>query len=206
MNEIAIQMGHEVIRLPPYHCKYNPIELIWAEVKAEVAKSNNTFKMTDVEKLAHAAIIDAVTQKDWEKTCTYIGMNFVLNGILIIFLSKNRTPGEFSSAATFHSSDYRIFTVPTYINVFKVVDLTQKQKKKRYLKLYHFGFMELLPGVLSTVKHSNQRIIQALQYLPSIVLASRMHQTKPFCPFYLICELKIHSINETISLKLNSLH
>ncbi|KAF0716509.1 DDE 3 domain-containing protein [Aphis craccivora] len=39
-------MGHE----------YNPIELIWAQVKAEVAKNNNTFKMADVEKLAHAAI------------------------------------------------------------------------------------------------------------------------------------------------------
>jgi len=59
-------MGHEVIRLPPYHCQYNPIELIWVEVKAEVAKNNITFKMTDVKKLAHAAI-DAVMQKDWEE-------------------------------------------------------------------------------------------------------------------------------------------
>lgn len=41
--------------------------MIWTEVKAEVAKNNNTFKITNVEKLAHAAIIDAVTQKDWEK-------------------------------------------------------------------------------------------------------------------------------------------
>ncbi|KAF0751470.1 piggyBac transposable element-derived protein 4-like [Aphis craccivora] len=65
LDEIALQMGHEVIRLPPYHCQYNPIELIWAQVKAEVAKNNNTFKMADVEKLAHAAI-DAVTQNDWE--------------------------------------------------------------------------------------------------------------------------------------------
>ncbi|XP_050064650.1 uncharacterized protein LOC126553545 [Aphis gossypii] len=66
LDEIALQMGHEVIRLPPYHCQYNPIELIWAQVKAEVAKNNNTFKMADVEKLAHAAI-DAVTQNDWKK-------------------------------------------------------------------------------------------------------------------------------------------
>ncbi|XP_025407310.1 uncharacterized protein LOC112681259, partial [Sipha flava] len=65
LDEIALQMGHEVIRLPPYHCQYNPIELIWAQVKAEVAKKNNSFKMADVEKLAHAAI-DAVTQNDWE--------------------------------------------------------------------------------------------------------------------------------------------
>jgi transposase len=66
LDEIALEMGHEVIRLPPYHCQYNPIELILAKVKGEVAKNNNTFKMADVEKLAHAAM-DAVTQEDWEK-------------------------------------------------------------------------------------------------------------------------------------------
>lgn len=38
LDEIASSMGHEVIRLPPYHCQYNPIELIWAQVKREVAK------------------------------------------------------------------------------------------------------------------------------------------------------------------------
>ncbi|KAL4107543.1 hypothetical protein QTP88_017874 [Uroleucon formosanum] len=66
LDEIALEMGHEVIRLPPYHCQYNPIELIWAKVKGEVAKNNNTFKMADVEKLAHVAM-DAVTQEDWKK-------------------------------------------------------------------------------------------------------------------------------------------
>jgi len=53
-------MGHEVIRLPPYHCQYNPIELIWAQVKGEVATKNTTFKLADVEKLMHEAI-DSVT-------------------------------------------------------------------------------------------------------------------------------------------------
>ncbi|VVC31289.1 Hypothetical protein CINCED_3A011761 [Cinara cedri] len=66
LDEIALQMGHGVIRLPPYHYQYNPIELIWAKVKAEVAKKNNTFMMADVEMLAHM-VIDAVTQNDWEK-------------------------------------------------------------------------------------------------------------------------------------------
>jgi len=66
LDEIALEMGHEVIRLPPYHCQYNPIDLLWAKVKGEVAKNNNTFKMADVEKLAHSAM-DAVTQEDWEK-------------------------------------------------------------------------------------------------------------------------------------------
>jgi len=60
LDEIALQMGHEVVRL----LSYKGIEL--GTSKAEVAKNNNTFKMADVEKLAHAAI-DAMTQNYWEK-------------------------------------------------------------------------------------------------------------------------------------------
>jgi len=66
MDELAFKMGHEVIRLPPYHCQYNPVELIWARVKNQVAKNNKTFKMTDIERLTHEAL-DSVTQQDWEK-------------------------------------------------------------------------------------------------------------------------------------------
>jgi len=61
-------MGHEVVRLPPYHCQYNPIELIWAQVKGEVAKNNTTFKFADVEKLLNDAL-DSVTVENWKK-CT----------------------------------------------------------------------------------------------------------------------------------------
>lgn len=53
-------MGHEVVRLPPYHCQYNPIELIWAQVKGKVAKNNTTFKFDDFEKLLNDAL-DSVT-------------------------------------------------------------------------------------------------------------------------------------------------
>lgn len=62
-----MKMGHEVIRLPPlYHCKYNSIELIWAQVKGEVARSSKPFKMVDIEKLTHEAL-ESVTQHDWKK-------------------------------------------------------------------------------------------------------------------------------------------
>lgn len=30
IDQLAYERRHEVIRLPPYHCQYNPIELIWA--------------------------------------------------------------------------------------------------------------------------------------------------------------------------------
>lgn len=55
-----------IMRLFVCHCNYNPTELIWAQVKGQVAKLNNTFKMDDIERLTHEAL-DAVTIDDWKK-------------------------------------------------------------------------------------------------------------------------------------------
>jgi len=66
LDVLALEMGHEVVRLPPYYCQYNPIELIWGQVKNHVATNNKTFKMVDIEKLTHEAL-DSVIQHDWEK-------------------------------------------------------------------------------------------------------------------------------------------
>ncbi|XP_025200882.1 uncharacterized protein LOC112598574 [Melanaphis sacchari] len=66
LDEIALSMGHEVVRLPLYHCQYNPIELIWAQVKGKVAEQNTSFKMADVEQLVHNAL-DSITTDDWRK-------------------------------------------------------------------------------------------------------------------------------------------
>jgi transposase len=64
LDELALKMGHEVVRLPPYHWQYNPIEMIWTQVRHQVAIQNITFKMADVEKLMHEAI-DSVTKENW---------------------------------------------------------------------------------------------------------------------------------------------
>lgn len=66
LDQIAYEMGHEVVRLPPYHCQYNPIELIWAQVKSEIAHKNKTFKIKDVRKLLEEALLN-VTVDDWKK-------------------------------------------------------------------------------------------------------------------------------------------
>ncbi|XP_049956888.1 uncharacterized protein LOC126473692 [Schistocerca serialis cubense] len=63
LDQLANEMAHQVVRLPPYHSQYNPIELVWAQVKREVAKRNTTFKLADVEKLTHETL-DNVTQQD----------------------------------------------------------------------------------------------------------------------------------------------
>jgi hypothetical protein len=40
LNQIANKQDHQVICLPPCHCHYNPTELIWMQVKREVAGRN----------------------------------------------------------------------------------------------------------------------------------------------------------------------
>lgn len=66
VDELAKQHGVTVLRLPPYHCELNPIELIWAQVKGYVAQKNTTFKMADIKKLLPEAI-QSVTSENWAK-------------------------------------------------------------------------------------------------------------------------------------------
>lgn len=56
VDEMAKARGIEVLRLPPYHCELNPIELIWAEVKGNVARENRTFKLEHVKGLLSSAL------------------------------------------------------------------------------------------------------------------------------------------------------
>ncbi len=37
--------GIRPVRLPPYHCEFNPIELVWAKSKGAVAKRNVTYNL-----------------------------------------------------------------------------------------------------------------------------------------------------------------
>lgn len=65
IDKIAEEHGHKIVRLPPYHCQYNPIELIWAQVKGYVAK-RNTFKLADLKPLVNEAL-NHVTSENWRK-------------------------------------------------------------------------------------------------------------------------------------------
>ncbi|KAI5708322.1 hypothetical protein M8J77_020542 [Diaphorina citri] len=48
----------------PYHSKFNPIELIWANVKGYVRRNNTHFTFADVERLTYEAI-ERITPDDW---------------------------------------------------------------------------------------------------------------------------------------------
>lgn len=55
-DKTASGNGHEIIGLPLYSCIYNPVELIWAQVKGHLATYNNTFKMANIERLLQGRI------------------------------------------------------------------------------------------------------------------------------------------------------
>ena len=63
IDKTASEHGHTVVRLPPYHCQYNPIELIWAQLKGYVSK-RNTFKKADIKPLIHEAV-EKITAENW---------------------------------------------------------------------------------------------------------------------------------------------
>ncbi|XP_063846183.1 uncharacterized protein LOC135092001 [Scylla paramamosain] len=54
IDSIADLAGHRVVKSPPYHCQYNPTELIWAQVKSYIAMQN-TFKMAGLKHLVKEA-------------------------------------------------------------------------------------------------------------------------------------------------------
>jgi transposase len=50
IDEIANAQNKTILRLPPYHCELNPIELAWSSIKNHVRLNNTTFKLPDVKK------------------------------------------------------------------------------------------------------------------------------------------------------------
>ncbi|KAJ8915291.1 hypothetical protein NQ315_014799 [Exocentrus adspersus] len=59
------------LRLPPYHCELNPIELIWAQIKGERGRENRTFKLADIERHLRRAI-ENVRSEDSKKCINHV--------------------------------------------------------------------------------------------------------------------------------------
>lgn len=71
IDEMAKEYGHEVLRLPPYHCELNPIEETWSQIKRKVALENNTFNLNRVQELVEASVND-VTPEQWRNYVSHI--------------------------------------------------------------------------------------------------------------------------------------
>ena len=71
VDEFLKQHGHEVLRLPPYHCEFNPIELIWGDLKGFIGRNNSTFKTVDVKQLISDGF-NSITKQKWKNACSHV--------------------------------------------------------------------------------------------------------------------------------------
>lgn len=46
IDDMSEKNGHTVLRLPPYHCIFNPIELIWGQLKEKIRRHNTSPKFS----------------------------------------------------------------------------------------------------------------------------------------------------------------
>lgn len=70
-EELLKQHGHEVLKLPPYHCDLNAIELIWSLVKRKIASKNLGVHGTQTEELIRECF-STITASDWKKITDHI--------------------------------------------------------------------------------------------------------------------------------------
>nr|XP_018900448.1 PREDICTED: uncharacterized protein LOC109032657 [Bemisia tabaci]XP_018906389.1 PREDICTED: uncharacterized protein LOC109036553 [Bemisia tabaci]XP_018908627.1 PREDICTED: uncharacterized protein LOC109038124 [Bemisia tabaci] len=68
LDEEAKAQGFKVLRLPPYHCHFNAIEMAWAWLKGYVQKRNTTQKLGDVKEL----FLEAVEKFSTEAWKSYV--------------------------------------------------------------------------------------------------------------------------------------
>jgi transposase len=71
IDDMAKAMGHSVLRLPPYHCELNPVELIWAQIKHNVSVNNTQFKTNLMDKLIHEGF-GRVTVENWRNYVRHV--------------------------------------------------------------------------------------------------------------------------------------
>ncbi|KAJ8894893.1 hypothetical protein PR048_000200 [Dryococelus australis] len=74
VDEMARDAGKCVLRIPPYHCELNPIELVWGRIKGFVAAKNGSYKLSDIKVLLEEAI-QAVTPDVWNKCVCHVVKN-----------------------------------------------------------------------------------------------------------------------------------
>ncbi|CAK1597710.1 unnamed protein product [Parnassius mnemosyne] len=113
VDELLTAHGHEVLRLPPYHCDLNPVEKIWSLVKRKVADKNVAQDPKEIVKLTVEAF-ESITAEDWTAQCTHVEhleeeylkndglMDEEMDRIIISTASDTETE---SDSVSIHSSD-----------------------------------------------------------------------------------------------------
>lgn len=106
IDEYAKDNNKIILRLPPYHCELNPIELAWSSIRKYVRTHNDTLKLQDV----HELLISGVKHTTKEMWTNFVGhvvkeeekfwnIDFVIDEIM------DEEPGEGQHVLTIKTSD-----------------------------------------------------------------------------------------------------
>ncbi|XP_068619729.1 uncharacterized protein [Battus philenor] len=71
VDKILADHGHIVLRLPPYHSHFNPIESIWAQLRGYIASKNIDINLTGLKKLLIEKV-NMIGPEDWKKHCDHV--------------------------------------------------------------------------------------------------------------------------------------
>ena len=72
---MARAAGCEVVRLPPYNCELNPIELAWSQVKRHIKDNNRLFTLSAMKDLTHEGF-QKVDSSLWKKLVEHVRREF----------------------------------------------------------------------------------------------------------------------------------
>jgi transposase len=90
-DALAEDMGHTVLRLPPYYCLFNPIEHMWHQLKSNVRSQNvsPTLSGSVVELIRKC--VDDISPESWKNSVrhvmnvenSYVTLNHIIKSIVI---------------------------------------------------------------------------------------------------------------------------
>lgn len=69
---ICEKLGVSVLRLPPYHCYLNPIELAWSQLKRNIRKKNKTPQKPDSVISHVVSSCNLISSVNWKNYCRKI--------------------------------------------------------------------------------------------------------------------------------------
>ncbi|XP_063237876.1 uncharacterized protein LOC134539624 [Bacillus rossius redtenbacheri] len=73
VDHLLATQGHRVIRLPPYMCELNAIELAWAKLKRLVRENNTTGELSlQSLQIQTTQAMNSITCSDWEGYCQHV--------------------------------------------------------------------------------------------------------------------------------------
>ncbi|XP_063226418.1 uncharacterized protein LOC134533102 isoform X3 [Bacillus rossius redtenbacheri] len=118
VDELARNYGHEILRLPPYHCHYNAIELVWAQCKHHYNSNVGRAKRFDND--AVAAIwkeaLDASTPERWARCVDHVEKLIQADWEREVHIDSGTIPpliihlGEDSSSEDSDSEEFEVTT------------------------------------------------------------------------------------------------